>query len=183
MKHLMMVLFGISLLTACTQGNVNQPNPPQNKPSSSVAELPDKPQADTQDNLDRSNALLGTDSDDNGIRDDIDTYIAKKFTDPVQKKVVEKIAKSMQKSLTVGKIADEETRRLEAKKLSLEMDKNSGCIFYLADQNPNFDDNIILELESLTTNTKPRLLAYLAYDKALDGTVSTLMDEKESCDE
>ena len=30
------------------------------------------------------------------------------------------------------------------------------------------------ELEGVTTNTKARLLAYLAYNKALDGTSSSL---------
>nr|WP_315043426.1 hypothetical protein [uncultured Moraxella sp.] len=185
MRSFMIILLSISLLTACTQSNSNHPSPPQTKPNPPTMDLPnndkEKDKVDNQDHLDRTNTLLGTDSNNNGIRDDIDAYIAKKYTDPAQKKAAENMAKAMQKSLTVGMIADEETRRLEAKKLSLEMDKNSGCIFYLADHNPNFSEDIILELESLTTNTKERLLAYLAYDKALDGTVSSLMDEKESC--
>lgn len=155
MRSFMIILLSISLLTACTQSNSNHPSPPQTEPNPPTMDLPnndkEKDKVDNQDYLDRTNTLLGTDSNNNGIRDDIDAYIAKKYTDPAQKKAVENMAKAMQKSLTVGMIADEETRRLEAKKLSLEMDKNSGCIFYLADHNPNFSEDIILELESLTT--------------------------------
>ena len=33
-------------------------------------------------------------------------------------------------------------------------------------------DSLLDEIISITTNTKPRLLAYLALSKALDGTVS-----------
>lgn len=37
------------------------------------------------------------------------------------------------------------------------------------------------ELESITTNTKQRLLAYLAFNKALDGTSGTL-PEGDTCE-
>lgn len=37
------------------------------------------------------------------------------------------------------------------------------------------------DLEAMTTNTKKRLLAYLAYNKARSGTVST-MPKGDTCD-
>lgn len=185
MRSFMIILLSISLLTACTQSNSNHPSPPQTEPNPPTMDLPnndkEKDKVDNQDHLDRTNTLLGTDSNNNGIRDDIDAYIAKKYTDPAQKKAVENMAKAMQKSLTIGMIADEETRRLEAKKLSLEIGKGIDCAFYMNSINPSFDLDILDQIESLTTNTKERLLAYLAYDKALDGTVHALTDPKGDC--
>lgn len=153
------------LLFACNNNHNNMEN---------TGELP---------KLDRTNTLTGIDADNNAIRDDIDAYIAQHYTNPVEKKAVGQLAKALQKAILVGATADDEARRIEAKKVSLKVAKGIDCIFYTNTINPSFDVNIVYQMESLMTNTKERLMAYLTFDKALDGTASKLVNGKETCDE
>lgn len=119
--------------------------------------------------LDRSDSLAGPDLDGNGVRDDVDAWIKSKLTDPKQIAAAMQSAKAMQKAILVDLTNKVATRAVMALN-----DRATYCMLsvFPASANPagyDFDSKI----ESLTTNTKPRLRAYLAYNKALDGTTSS----------
>lgn len=128
--------------------------------------------------LDRTDTIGGVDADKNGIRDDIDTYIKKTYPNYEQKKAVTQYARSLQASLLVDKddkIAVKAATNAKAKAIScISMKVPDG-------KSPN-GERVVREIVSMTTNTKQRLLEYMALDKALDGTVISL-PSGEVCDE
>lgn len=81
-------------------------------------------------------------------------------------------AKTMQESLLV-----DVTDMIAVKKVDIQDTGALHCIFLqfkstdVSDQNPSIASDKIL---SMITNTKERLVAYLRYNKALDGTASSL---------
>ncbi|GAA4027570.1 hypothetical protein [Actimicrobium antarcticum] len=121
--------------------------------------------------LDRSASLAGPDANNNGVRDDIDDYINTKFTDPKQRAAVLQDARTMQKAVLV-----DPTNKEASKAVSLEMMAAVNCV------SSRFPDGQGLEsasaigakIEAITTNTKPRLKAYLAFNKSQDGTAISL---------
>lgn len=128
--------------------------------------------------LDRTDTIGGVDTDKNGIRDDIDTYIKKTYPNYEQKKAVTQYARSLQASLLIDKddeIAVKAATNAKAKAIScISMKVPDG-------KSPN-GERVVREIVSITTNTKQRLLEYMALDKALDGTVISL-PSGEVCDE
>lgn len=112
--------------------------------------------------LERSDSLAGTDANNNGIRDDIDEYITKKYGNPKQRAAVVQLSKSMQKTL----LADT-TNAIEVKSINAEVSNAFECFYSQFDVSERYV--VTKEIEALTTNTKPRLLAYLAFNKALNG--------------
>ncbi|HFU76926.1 MAG TPA: tandem-95 repeat protein [Epsilonproteobacteria bacterium] len=111
--------------------------------------------------LDRSNTLGGTDSDKNGIRDDVDDYINSTYTDPKEKAAAQQMAKVFQKIL----VKDIETKEV-AKKIFEEMFKGIRCA-----NKKNINHN---ELEAITYNTTNRVKKYFKFNNLLDGSVTSL---------
>jgi transcriptional antiterminator Rof (Rho-off) len=130
--------------------------------------------------LDRSDSLVGPDLDGNGVRDDVDAWIKSKLTDPKQIAAAMQYARAMQKTLLV-----EKGNRIAAKAQSLISHKAVDCLFVqFENKNTTISlDRIMDGVKAVTTNTKERLQAYLAYNKALDGTTSSLspISEEISC--
>ncbi|SKC32860.1 hypothetical protein CZ809_02388 [Photobacterium piscicola] len=121
---------------------------------------------------DRGDDLLGIDSDNNGIRDDIDTFIQLNYPNVTQKKAVEQLARGLQKTL----IADI-NNKLKVKQINKLNSRAINCIFSKFNstkENAIYPARVASELESITTKTKKRLLAYLKFNKALDGTTWSL---------
>ncbi len=176
-----------SFLVACSSNNNSDT---QNNQTPTTPQTPEAQVLAMEDSgeitkLDRTDSLLGTDSNNNGIRDDIDTYINQTFTNPKEQKAVRQLASALQATLSVGTILDEAQRREQAKQAALTAGRAQDCVYITLSQSDTdlsrFHD-ITTKLESYTANTKPRLQAYLAYDSALDGTVHQLQDEG-VCDE
>jgi len=114
--------------------------------------------------LDRSDTLAGTDSDNNGIRDDVDDYINKKYTNPKEKAAAQQMARAYQKILLVDKN--------DIKKVT-EVDKRVGdAVICAVDTAPN--KGILSDIKAVTLNTKQRVKEFFKYDNLLDGTVSSL---------
>ncbi|MGR5148760.1 hypothetical protein ACQKP8_19710 [Photobacterium alginatilyticum] len=129
-------------------------------------------------NLERSDSLLGIDEDNNGIRDDIDKYIELNYQDTLQQNAVRQLASALQKTLVVD-ISD----TIFVKKINRDNTRAINCIYSRfsdesVDKNPA---QVSQEIESITSNTKARLLAYLAFSKALDGT-SWAIPEGDTCE-
>ncbi|WOE43247.1 hypothetical protein [Acinetobacter chinensis] len=128
--------------------------------------------------LDRTDTVAGIDADDNGIRDDIDVYIGRIYTSEEQQKAASQFAKTLQASLLVNK-----EDKIAVKAASIANTKAITCIF---DKFPNGEasnnESVVQYILGITTNTKIRLLEYVAFDKALDGTVISIPNG-EVCDE
>ena len=103
------------------------------------------------------------------IRDDIATYIASHYTKPPQRAAAVQMAKAFQQSLVV------DTQNMEAvRAVDKQIARGIQCMYQRFDGKDHTPSaaQAVQELESLSTNTKTRLLAYLKYNKALDGTAS-----------
>lgn len=128
--------------------------------------------------LDRSIGLAGPDTNANGIRDDVEAYIETSYTTPAQRAAVQQIAAVLQAALLV-----DTTNTVAVRSISSRSSRAVNCIYKnFNGKNGSKQPAIVAsEIESLTMNTKPRLLKYLAYSKALDGATMA-MSEGNTCE-
>lgn len=124
--------------------------------------------------LERGDTLAGTDANNNGVRDDIENYINKKYSEPKQRAAVIQTAKAMQKTL----LADT-TNSIDVKSVNAEISNAFQCVYSRFEVSERYV--VTKEIEAVTTNTKSRLLAYLAFNKALNGT-SWKKPEGDTCE-
>ena len=89
----------------------------------------------------------------------------------MQQPIARQTARAVQAEILVDKTNIQAVREAELKST-----KVVNCSFFRFPANNASDGRsrrqVLDEIISITTNTKPRLLAYLALSKALDGTVS-----------
>lgn len=115
--------------------------------------------------LEREPTLGGIDANTNGVRDDIERHIEKKYTEPAQRKAAMQTARAYQKMLLLDKrdpVAVEEAVVASARAVD--------CVF---DIFPGAEGSqLSRELEAISTNTKDRLKAYIEFNKAASGSVS-----------
>ncbi len=128
--------------------------------------------------LERLPILEGMDANRDGVRDDIETHIHRKYTDPAQRRAAMQTARAYQQML----LAD----RNDAVALDAASRAGARAVNCLSTIFPSVEEfklghQMSTELEALTTNTKERLRAYLAYNKARSGTVSRL-PKGDTCD-
>jgi len=126
--------------------------------------------------LDRTKTLRGIDENADGIRDDIELYIERYH--PALSAPARQLAAALQSSLLVD-LTDAKALGEVAVQISRAVDclDRSG----LNIQNMPDDPDVLDELQAITANTKQRMLAYLAFNAALDGTLSFPL-EGEVCD-
>jgi hypothetical protein len=119
-------------------------------------------------NLDRSSSIAGPDANSNGVRDDIEAYIASLPITQDQKAAAMQSARKMQLTLIVD--------LKDAAELERVSDLDSRAIKCIADVfMPNYQDGYDLDskIEAMTANTKERAKQYLAYNRARSGSVSS----------
>ncbi|WP_326526464.1 hypothetical protein [Dokdonella sp.] len=119
--------------------------------------------------LDRGTSLTGSDANSNGVRDDIETFIAKTYSTEPRRAAALQTAKALQHALVVNL-----TDATAVKAVDRQISYGINCIYKRFADNSPHPARVTQELESVTTNTKERLLAYLQFNKALDGTSSAL---------
>ena len=126
--------------------------------------------------LDRSDDLLGTDSNQNGVRDDIEAIISKlDLTEPERKATLQS-ARSFQRILKINLNNQDDLRKSrEIISRSVECSLNK----FKDEEKENKMSQLI---QNLTFNTKKRALFYIKFNKAQSGSVTRLMDEG-VCDE
>ncbi|EGQ7965072.1 chromosome partitioning protein ParA [Vibrio vulnificus] len=128
--------------------------------------------------LDRSDSLTGPDTNQDGIRDDIEAFIdALEVTEPVRNVLKQKARYSQEAISHDFESATDENERLSYK-ISEKYNKVLACYDYLK---VSVEDStqISRTVRALTYNTKARTLAYLAYNRLLNGTGSTLLSPEE----
>lgn len=127
--------------------------------------------------LEREPTLGGIDANTNGVRDDIERHIEKKYTEPAQRKAAMQTARAYQQMLLVDK----------SDVVALENVSGTGfraivCLNRIFSGEDVANSSLVrTDIKAITTNTKQRLLAYLAYNKARDGSVSRL-PEGDTCE-
>jgi len=187
MKKLSLLLFGILILILNGCGGDNgKPITEQKKSKPTKPKVINgytlPPEPDPKIN---NATLLGVDSNHNGVRDDVERYIIKRYKD-YHKAVTQigfQFARAYQKIL-----ANPLNTKENHKALSNALD----CNFYFRYDGKRFGDKILVDhyindtFKSMQLNTKSRLKAYIAYDRELSGGVYGLTpshQEKSKCSE
>ncbi|MGD8110626.1 chromosome partitioning protein ParA [Vibrio sp. TRT 17S01] len=132
--------------------------------------------------LDRSDSLTGPDTNNDGIRDDIEFFInALEVTEPVRN-ALKQDARQTQENLYYDFTEKTPENRRKAQSIGDKYLKVIACMEFVG---VPVDDiiNIGQTLTALTYNTKARTLAYIAYNHLQDGSVSTLLKaEAQHCE-
>jgi|GEM_PF-7106648 len=111
-----------------------------------------------------------TDVNGNGIRDDIDGYLIRKYgKDEGQLAAVRQFARVMQASLSVPK-----GNREAARAVALKSARAISCLFAKFEDPGTSSHMVSKDIVAMTANTKLRMKAYRAYNRAIDGMVFTL---------
>lgn len=133
--------------------------------------------SDAMPKLNHGDTIAGTDANENGVRDDVEEFITSNYISSIQRAAVMQTAKAMQKALTVDK-----TDLSAVKLVDREISSGINCIYsaFNGANDSKQPAQVIQEIESITANTKQRLLAYLQFNKALDGT-TTALPEGDTC--
>jgi hypothetical protein len=127
--------------------------------------------------LDRSTSIAGPDVNNNGVRDDIEAYIAALQLTELQKKAAMQTAKALQMTLTVDL-----TDKVALQKVGDGLMASTRClgkVFRDAQGTMQYDFGD--KLEGFTANTKERSKQYMKYNAARSGSV-TSMPSGDTCE-
>ena len=144
------------ILSACGSGQSATPNTSSTDASTTMPSVINGIQVPPMPNPAINNAtLLGVDSNNNGVRDDVEIYIAQKYgKNPIQYKAMMQSAKAAQLYLEANGDPTMSTKAM------IEVDKASDCSFYAfgndAISSEKKDDDIMDQ----TFNSKERFVAY-----------------------
>jgi hypothetical protein len=116
--------------------------------------------------LDRGSDLAGPDANGNGIRDDIDAFIAEQSYTSSQRSAVEQLARALQRATAGGAATTGEARAIMQ-----QVQNGADCV--LSRFNTATAAAVGRTYEKYTANTEARVRAYLNFDSLLDGTVLT----------
>lgn len=146
MKKTYLAICMTGLLTGCLSGGSSSPSTPA---------------------LDRSESLLGPDSNQDGVRDDIEMWINQSYSEPKMRSAAMQEARAMQQIFNVDP-ADQ----IAVKEVARRLTHAINCVYdtFLSGNPVKPSAQVSREIESITTNTRARLERYLAFNKALDGT-------------
>ncbi len=111
--------------------------------------------------------LLGIDSNNNGVRDDVERWIYHTYSSPIERGLL------MQFSRAYQKVIVNPSQALQTKKY---VDNASSCEFYFLENNKNFLNKyeyvyFTKEMRRVQFNTLKRHIAYEKYQGALSGGV------------
>jgi hypothetical protein len=123
--------------------------------------------------LDRSTSIAGPDANGNGVRDDIDAYIARLPLTPEQQRAALQKAKTLQMTLTTDLID-----KVALQKVGDAGMASTKCL------GKNFAENssgMSSRIESMTANTRERAKRYMEYNAARSGS-STSWPNGDTCE-
>lgn len=136
-----------------------------------------EPQKRTISQLNHDDTIAGPDTDNNGIRDDIDAYIATLPYTDVQKKAVQQEARAISETLLVDK-----SNKVAVTAANEKLSRSIACLHYQFSPETNDASKISADNEKMIVNTKNRFLEYEKFNLALSGTTWTSPDRGTSCD-
>ncbi|HDY8011562.1 TPA: chromosome partitioning protein ParA [Vibrio vulnificus] len=124
--------------------------------------------------LDRSDSLTGPDTNQDGIRDDIEAFIdALEVAEPVRK-ALKQDARSAQENISYDFSDKTESSVSKATEISKKFDRALACYEFVGVEVDDIINSSRL-LMSLTYNTKKRTLAFLSYNRLLNGSTSVML--------
>ncbi len=127
--------------------------------------------------LDRSTDIVGPDADRNGIRDDIDAYIAALPVSEPVKKAARQRARVQQKIQTINLNDWSELLSLADASMASTACMSSSILEGVPAESQSKilreGHAITFKIQAITANTPERADRYLAYTRALDGTTTT----------
>ncbi|HAS8531234.1 TPA: chromosome partitioning protein ParA [Vibrio vulnificus] len=124
--------------------------------------------------LDRSDSLTGPDTNQDGIRDDIEAFIdVLEVTEPVRK-ALKQDARSAQENISYDFSDKAESSVSKATEISKKFDQALACYEFVGVEVDDIINSSRL-LMSLTYNTKKRTLAFLSYNRLLNGSTSVML--------
>lgn len=176
-RHVCCSLLPLALaaaLTACGGGSS-----PDNTatPTASLAEqiktLEDSGQLPR---LDRSSDIRGPDADNNGIRDDIDAWIAAQPITDSQKRAAQQMARVLQAKLLVD-LND----KVALQTLGERTAAGVVCLSDVFAPNRQQGRDLGNTIEAITANTRARARQYLAYNRSVSGS-SGRLPEGDTCE-
>ena len=126
--------------------------------------------------LDRGTDLRGPDVNNNGVRDDIDAYIAALPITDVQRKAALQTARAQQRSLLTDL-----TDKAAVKALGDASMAATACIGDMFEPELRRAHELSRRIEAITANTPERAKRYIQYMRALSGT-STAYPEGNTCE-
>ncbi len=169
-------LMACALLSACRGGGTEQASqaptspPPTTVPQPSVSEAVVAAESSGRvPMLNRDSTVAGPDSDRNGVRDDIDQYIAALADSTVQKRALAQQAAAIGGALTV------DTTNASAL-LTTSTALMNGTLCLHAVYAPEQASRRGRDLEKMTANTMTRLQAYEKFNSAMSGTTTKLQE-------
>ena len=119
--------------------------------------------------LDRSASITGPDVNNNGVRDDIEDYIASLPLSAVQKRAALQKAKALQNTLIVD-IQD----KTALQKVGDGLMASTNCLGDVMAPDSQGRSELSGKIESMTANTKARAQRYIQYNSARSGSVTRL---------
>lgn len=164
-SYLPLLLVATSCLTACGGGSSTDAAPP---PAPTAAQTISAMEARGDlPTLDRSAPLKGADLNADGVRDDLERYIAALPDTTSQKSSLRQLAKSIDSTL----VADT-TNSVALRAASSELTDSINCVWsvYPTESAPKK----VEEIRRLAVNTRERYNAYAKYNQARSGAVIAL---------
>lgn len=117
---------------------------------------------------DSSTSVAGTDANANGVRDDVDAWIAAQKFSATQASSVNQLAKSYQRVLTLEETNTDD--KLRATRLA--SSDAVECVMQKAAPDIDLGYKIVANLRRVTVNTDARVTAYLKYVELVNDTVA-----------
>lgn len=173
--HLLLIVIltgSILFLSGCSRSGTST-SETQTEDDAAASNLPPDPGEEGK------KTLAGIDSDDDGVRDDVQRYIALTYPDSEKTRAgLTQYAKSVQ-----GALLDADDKELSMKHEE-KISKADDCIEFMLGTD-EYDQYISNEALPMILNTKERTMAYFKYDEQLGGEVFSLTPEDQlrfSCD-
>lgn len=158
----------LCLLAACDPGGGNvQPSAlrPSNPLREEIARLE---QQGVLPRLDRGTDIRGPDANDDGVRDDIEAYIAALPITTAQNRAAMQTARNQQAKLLVDPTNTNKNAVVSLSEQSIAATKCMADVFEGAAT--DWSDVLSLKIEAITANTPERAKRYMQYMAALSGT-------------
>lgn len=148
-----------------TQSSVQQPPFVGNDGTESASQaILNLQQQDILPVFDTNESLAGIDANSNGIRDDIESYIASLQIADSKKSSLEETARHYQDVITTNLEIDSELRRLILSSMTM-----TRCLLLAHIDEPIAAQERMKAIEAFTYNTNERTRKYMEYNAALDG--------------
>jgi hypothetical protein len=157
----------VLLLSACSHhSGSSATSSPSSPPSSLLDQLNALQKSGGLPTLDISASVAGTDANQNGIRDDIDAFIAARPDSTAQKAALSQYAKTLQTTLLI-----DTTQPSADSAAAAGIGRSIACIWSVYD--PAAAYQMTKDLQKYTVNTLPRIKAYDRFNFSMSGAVLT----------